>query len=227
MSNDVLAEPVDWPPLWEITLGDCPTALAWDPSGSRLAAASLAGDVVVAETADGSQQQVSFHNGGALCLDWAVARLASGGQDGTATIDGDPIELGRWVSALASSQCGRHVAVGHGRSASVLDVASCATLSSERHNTTVTGVCWHPTNDDVVRSGSFERIAEQEIGVDAALPDIELEFGGAIAAVRVAASTERTVAGVRGDFAYLWHDAGMSHTANRNDSQQRIVSGRG
>ena len=132
-SMEAAAAPTIWSPYWEIALGDCPTALAWNPGADQLGAVSLAGEVVRIDVASGGSERVADHPGGALCVAWAGHRMISGGQDGTVTVDGERVDVGGWVSAVASTVTStvtstgadaRCVAVAHGRQVSILDVGS-------------------------------------------------------------------------------------------------------
>lgn len=206
MVSDLVPAPATtWSPHVEARLGDCPTALAWAPDGQRLAAASLAGDVVVVETATGISRPVATHPGGALCLDWTADSLVSGGQDGTIVLHTERIELGGWVSALA--RAGDLLAVAHGRAVTVLDVTvqPARIVVSDTHDTTVTCLCWHPTRTDTILAGSFGRIAMIACGSGERC-DLPLQFGGAVATLHVAPTSGWWAAGTRGDFAYIWHE---------------------
>jgi len=208
------AVPTIWSPYWEITLGDCPTALAWNPAADQVGVASLAGEVVRIDVASGVAEWVAEHAGGALCVAWAGHRMISGGQDGTVTVDGKRVDVGGWVGAVAASADARRVAVAHGRQVSILDVGSSppSLRHHDRHDTTVTCLCWHPTSIDMIVAGPFGRIAQDVApapDVVQAVPDVELPFGGSIVAVHASAAGW-WAAGVRGDFAYLWNDAGAS-----------------
>jgi WD40 repeat protein len=205
------AAPIVWAPDWETTLGDCPTALAWDPGCDHLAAASLAGDVVRIDVAAGSTERVVDHGGGALCVAWADQRVLSGGQDGRFAVDGDALAVGGWVAAVAVSDDGRRVGVAHGRQVSILDLAKKppTVLFEDRHDATVTCLSWDPQSPEVLAVGSFGRIAQMLVPAasgGSAVLEVELPFGGAIAAMH-SSSTGWWAAGTRGDFAYLWNDA--------------------
>jgi len=210
---EAAAAPTVWSPSWEITLGDCPTALAWNPGADQLGAVSLAGEVVRIDVASGVAEWVADHAGGALCVAWAGHRMISGGQDGTVTVDGERVDVGGWVGAVAASADARRVALAHGRQVSILDVGCNppSLLHHDRHDTTVTCLCWDPASIDVLVAGSFERIAHDVVPATDVGPatDVELAFGGSIAAVH-ASATGWWAAGVRGDVAYLWNDVGAS-----------------
>jgi len=217
------AAPTIWSPHWEIALGDCPTALAWNPGADQIGAVSLAGEVVRIDVASGVAEWVADHAGGALCVAWAGNRMISGGQDGTVTVDGERVDVGGWVAAVAVAVASTVastgadagcVAVAHGRQVSILEVGSSppSLRHHDRHDTTVTCLCWDPASIDVLVAGSFERIAHDVVpatDVVQAVPDVELAFGGSIAAVH-ASATGWWAAGVRGDIAYLWNDVGAS-----------------
>jgi WD40 repeat protein len=204
------AAPTAWSPRWEITLGDCPTALAWNATDDALAVATLAGEVVHIDVASAASERVADHAGGALCVGWAGGRLISGGQDGTVTVDGRRIDVGGWVGAVNPAGDARRVAVAHGRQVSILDVGADppTLLHHDLHDTTVTCLCWHPTSSDVLVAGSFGRIANDVVLTAAAVlevGDVELPFGGSIAAVH-ASATGWWAAGMRGDVAVVWND---------------------
>jgi WD40 repeat protein len=113
-------------PLWRATLLDCVSALAAQPRGELLAAASLGGTVALYALSSGRLvARLASHPGGALSLAWAPDGriVASGGQDGMvhlARADGAMIaslDVGKGrVAHLAWNDDGDVLASAAGRS---------------------------------------------------------------------------------------------------------------
>jgi len=119
-------------------------------------------------------------------------RAGMGGQDGDITIDGKRQRVGGWVNDLAVSSDGE-VAIAHGRQVSIAGGGVLAT-----HTTTITSLVWHP-DERLVAAGSFGRISWISVD-DGSADDVELPWGGAVAALRVAEDSGWVAAGGRGDW---------------------------
>jgi len=116
--------------------------------------------------------------------------------DGDITIDGKRQRVGGWVNDLAVSSDGE-VAIAHGRQVSIAGGGVLAT-----HTTTITSLVWHP-DERLVAAGSFGRISWISVD-DGSADDVELPWGGAVAALRVAEDSGWVAAGGLGDWGYIW-----------------------
>lgn len=146
--------------LWKATLPDCAAALAWSPDGRQLAAATLAGPVVVFDAAGGrAVVEHAGHAGGALTVAWSPdgARLATGGQDGRVVlhdagvatiIDGDD----SWVEHLAWSAMGDLLSIAAGRRVRVLTASGAIATEVTGYGSTVTSLFWLPGKSELVTS---------------------------------------------------------------------------
>ncbi|MBO0719427.1 MAG: WD40 repeat domain-containing protein, partial [Blastocatellia bacterium] len=70
--------------LWEHHLNDHIIALAWSPSGKKLAAASVSGEIAIYSYDGAAQLTLPGHDFGATAVAWSAdgQHFASAGQDG-------------------------------------------------------------------------------------------------------------------------------------------------
>ncbi|MFQ4137003.1 WD40 repeat domain-containing protein [Nodosilinea sp. PGN35] len=155
-------------PTWQTLLADYITAIAWLTDGSRLAAGSAAGEVVVFDARTGASVVLQAKQGfsvDAIAFSSDGQFLAAGGQDGAVRIwsmVGDPptlvteLENSRvWVDCLQWHPHRPELAVGLGRYAQVWDAAGqavVATLNFEASS--VLDLAWHPSGDFLVLAGN-------------------------------------------------------------------------
>lgn len=146
------------PPLglrWQTELDDAVIALAWDASGSRLAAASVAGPVTVFDPESGqSVHRLPGHRFGATAISWdsTAQLLASGGQDGCVRVwDARSGELIRqhdcgpvWVETVAWARTRPWLAASAGRTLRVWDDAGGLLRQEDGHSSTISDIAWHP-----------------------------------------------------------------------------------
>lgn len=200
----VAHEPIHWQPRWIRQLLDHPSGLRWHADGRRLAAASLGGDTIVYEASSGEMVDHTARQAGALGVTWAGEYLVAGYDDGTVTIDGQPIRLRGWIHDLAVSS--QHIAVAHGRSASVLglDVGSSERTVTHiaEHPTSITSTAWHPDGSKILL-GSHNRLEWVTVSTLDSDP-VPTLWGGAITSLRGGRDHDWWVAGVRGDWSYTW-----------------------
>jgi len=197
VTYDIEPDVRNWSPAWSQQLTDHPTALCWHENGRRLAAASLGGEAVTLDAKDGSLLgQPIWHEGGALCVGWRRGELITGGQDGQVTVGGERLGFDGWINDLAVSADGQ-IAIAHGRHVSIAGAGRIGSRS-----TTVTSVAWHPSELRVA-AGSFASVTWIS-AADGSSTDVELAWGGAVAALRIAEDSGWAAAGIRGDWSYLW-----------------------
>ncbi len=155
-------------PTWQTLLADYVTAIAWRPDGSRLAACSAAGEVVLFDARTGASVALQEKQGlsvDAIAFSADGQFLAAGGQDGAVRIwqvAGDAptlvteMENSRvWVDCLQWHPHRPELAVGLGRYAQVWDAAAqtvVATLNFE--TSSVLDLAWHPSGDFLLLAGN-------------------------------------------------------------------------
>ena len=138
---------------WATQLDDYTIDLAWNPTGTQLAAASSAGPVSLYAATDGKKlHELPGHSDGTNCLSWSPSSgpqllLATGGQDGavkfwdaTAGQHTATAPLGRdWVDHLVwvPSADTRHSSLDMGHSSPLLFAAAGKTLTALRADATV------------------------------------------------------------------------------------------
>lgn len=198
------------PPL--LQLDDYVTGLAWSPTGDRLAATSLAGDLAVIETdpAGGREavHEVGVHPGGTLCLGWSRdgATLATGGQDGQLRLrhrDGRQrvCELGAWVNTLAWSPTdpGR-LAAAAGPVTTLIDLEG-EVLGRDTAPSTVTSLAW---SADGRRVGAGAYGSLSWYGPDGGEPVKRFEWKGSILTLAVAPNGKWVASGNQDNSVHVW-----------------------
>ena len=119
------------PLRWTLDLPDSAAGMAFAPDGSRLAVATLAGDVLLLDTSTGELASTGAkHRGGALAVTWhpSGTSLATAGQDGRVCLvepgsSQKPVyrSFGRgWVEHLAWSEDGTALAIAAGKAVHVV-----------------------------------------------------------------------------------------------------------
>jgi WD40 repeat protein len=157
-------------PLRTFTLPDYAPDVRFSPDGRLLAAATVAGPVVVVDPWSGAERfRAEGHPGGALSLAWSVMRpvLATGGADGEVALyyvaagaaegalpaRSARAALGRgWVERLAWSPDGSVLAAALGRSVCFLSPDGVLRGRFDGHPSTVTGLAWHAGSGAFVTS---------------------------------------------------------------------------
>ncbi len=126
-------------------LGSHVSSLAWAPDGEKVAYALDDGTVGTLDQT-GAARTVAEHPGGALAVDWSPAGpLASGGRDGTITINGTRHTLGSaWVERVAWRPDGKLLAAAHGRTLHFWDPEGISAKQSEDLPATISCLQWHP-----------------------------------------------------------------------------------
>lgn len=143
---------------WVRGLPDYVSALRFSPDGRLLAAATLAGMVVVLESDSGEvRYQLDGHAGGALTLGWSPDGqfLATGGQDGgVCIVKSDTgvtlasIEVSSaWVEHVAWSPDSRYLGVAAGKVARFFSQAGSVAGEVKEHASTVTSLLWLPQSE--------------------------------------------------------------------------------
>jgi len=197
--------PGPWAPAWTQTLSDCPSRVLWHPSGDRLAAASLGGEVIVLDAASGVVVQVDRQDAAVLSAGWAGEEVVAGRMDGTLALGSQRVALTGWVNALAVAPGGGEAAVAHGRRFSAVDLSDPTrpepTVQVE-HQSTITAVAWHPTRRRVL-VGSSNRLDWLDL-TNGAVDPVPILWGGAIASLHPGGVDGWWVAGARGDWSYAW-----------------------
>jgi len=155
-------------PTWQTLLADYVTAIAWLPDGSRLAACSAAGEVVLFDARTGASVTLREKQGlsvDAIAVSADGQFLAAGGQDGAVRIwsmAGDPptlvteLENSRvWVDCLQWHPHRPELAVGLGRYVQVWDaVAQDVVTTLNFEASSVLDLAWHPSGDFLLLAGN-------------------------------------------------------------------------
>lgn len=140
--------------VWSTGPGETPIAVAF-VAGGLVAVGRDGGSVELLDGKTGAVVRTIAAHAEGLCAMAASpsgALLATGGMDARARLfdvaSGErcaELKTGKdWVEHAAFASTGAHVAVGHGRSVSVLPTAGGAGLTLGPHRSTVAALCWAP-----------------------------------------------------------------------------------
>lgn len=159
-------------PLWQDSLGDYVSAIAWSPQGKRLAAASAAGEVIIWNAEHQPPCLLQPSTGQSVdCLAFSGDGqfLAAGGQDGQVHfwclhgVDSErvwesPLQVSlaqtAWIEHLAWHPTANRLAFSSGRSVQIWEADSgqiAATLHFEASS--VQGLTWHPQGQFLAVAG--------------------------------------------------------------------------
>jgi WD40 repeat protein len=193
-----------------LRLEDHVTSVEWSPDASLLAAASLAGDVVVTSADGATVTKLPEHPLGALALAWSPdgGRLASGGQDGAVTI-WDPSTGAThrtsdrgWVNDLAWRPDGRMLAVAVGSALVVLDPGGGELARYTDLPSTVTSLAWAADGRHLA-AGCYGGVSWFE-PPDRQEPDDVLARKGSILALATSPDGRWLASGNQDDSVHLW-----------------------
>jgi WD40 repeat protein len=222
-------------PTWQTLLSDYVTAIAWLPDGSRLAACSAAGEVVVYEVQTGVSVVLQEKQGAsvdAIACSADGQFLAAGGQDGAVSIwqMGEDVptlvtklENSRvWIDCLQWHPYQPELAIGLGRYGQVWDAVArevVTTLNFEASS--VLDLAWHPSGDFLTLAGnqSVKIWLREDWDQD---PEVR-ETGGASGAIAISpdgqylasGNNDRTLLVWPWDNPYPWQMQGFSGKVRR------------
>ncbi|MEO0355326.1 MAG: hypothetical protein AAF268_10920 [Cyanobacteria bacterium P01_A01_bin.3] len=154
--------------LWQTTLSDYVTAIAWSPDGAWLFASSAAGEVVRYNKNTGEMtvlQEAQGESVDALAISANGAFLAAGGQSGTVWIwrldDSTPsllttLEHSRaWIDRLQWNPRHPELAFNLGRYSQVWDASTQSVITTLNfESSSVLDLAWHPQGDRLSLSGN-------------------------------------------------------------------------
>lgn len=154
--------------LWQGMLSDYVTIIAWDPDGTRLAACSAAGEVVLYDARTGIPsvlQSAQEQSVDALSISSDGRFLAAAGQAGTVIIwqiaDESPYILSQlsypqaWIDRLQWHPQAPELAFGFGRHLQVWNaLTQTVTTTLNFENSSVLDLAWHPHGEYLSVSGN-------------------------------------------------------------------------
>jgi WD40 repeat protein len=203
-------------PTWQTLLADYVTAIAWLPDGSRLAACSAAGEVVLFDAKTGASVTLRGKQGSsvdAIAFSADGQFLAAGGQDGAVRIwqmAGDlptlvtELENSRvWVDCLRWHPNRPELAVGLGRYVQVWDaVAQTVVTTLNFEASSVLDLAWHPSGEFLVLAGNQSvKTWRREAWDDD--PQVR-ETGGASGAIAISADGQYLASGNNDRTLLVW-----------------------
>jgi WD40 repeat protein len=169
MLGSVAQKPVadDLTQVWNASIEDHPTGLAWSPDGTLLATCAVSGPIHVYDAARGSQiWSDKGHGFGTASLSWSAdgTLLATGGQDGLCRVwdakTGTPLHAldcaGEWVEHVAYNPLGgtpksRHLlATASGRFVRLWAPNGDLLRTYGPHPSTVAALQWKPGTQELL-----------------------------------------------------------------------------
>ncbi|MEO1592832.1 MAG: WD40 repeat domain-containing protein [Cyanobacteria bacterium J06632_22] len=181
--------------LWQTQLQEYVTAIAWCPTGDRLAASSAAGEVVIYSLRGGERTVLQTEQGesvDALAISADGRFLAAGGQSGTVWIwqlQGGDISLittlphkRTWIDCLRWHPHLPLLALGLGRYAQVWDAAAQTVITTLSFDaSSVLDIDWHPEGQQLSLGGN-QSIKTWQVSDWDDDPEVR-EIGGASGAI--------------------------------------------
>jgi WD40 repeat protein len=202
----------DLPQQWSIALPDYVNDLRFSPDGTLLAAATLAGPVVVLNAAQGDvRYQLDGHAGGAFAVAWSPdgKRLATSGQDGMVRlVEGTTgsvvvqMEGGdAWVEHLVWSPNGKHLAAAAGKLVQFFSSGGKIIGVVKSHVSTVSSMVWLP-HVDLAVTACYGGI--QFLAVDSAQPVKQYAWKGSILSLAVTPDGKYLASGNQDNSVHAW-----------------------
>ena len=196
---------------WRVVLEDYVSVLEVAPNLGQAVAGSLAGDVVLVSTSDGSSEVLQPHEMGALSAAWSSdgRRLAVGGQDGVVRVydeEGSPvqaIQVSGWATALAWAPEETMLAIGAGRSLKVVDENGVELHDFNEQMSTVTDVAWSPDGTRV-GAAAYAGISWHDVAGPRSGRSRRFNWKGSLLALAVSPDGKWACAGAQDSTVHLW-----------------------
>ena len=196
---------------WRVVLEDYVSVLEVAPNLGLAVAGSLAGDVVLVSTSDGSSEVLQPHEMGALSAAWSSdgRRLAVGGQDGVVRVydeEGSPvqaIQVSGWATALAWAPEETMLAIGAGRSLKIVDENGVELHDFNEQMSTVTDVAWSPDGTRV-GAAAYAGISWHDVAGPRSGRSRRFNWKGSLLALAVSPDGKWACAGAQDSTVHLW-----------------------
>ena len=196
---------------WRVVLEDYVSVLEVAPNLGQAVAGSLAGDVVLVSTSDGSSEVLQPHEMGALSAAGSSdgRRLAVGGQDGVVRVydeEGSPvqaIQVSGWATALAWAPEETMLAIGAGRSLKGVDENGVELHDFNEQMSTVTDVAWSPDGTRV-GAAAYAGISWHDVAGPRSGRSRRFNWKGSLLALAVSPDGKWACAGAQDSTVHLW-----------------------
>ncbi|MBK9516919.1 MAG: WD40 repeat domain-containing protein [Anaeromyxobacter sp.] len=203
--------PVRLEARWSTPAPDRLGALRFSPDGALVAAATLAGPVLLLDAPTGEvRRRLDGHAGGALDAAFSPdgRRLATCGQDGAVRVSEVPSgatqALGRaergWAERVAFSVDGRLLASACGRRVRVHDGDRREVLACDEFESTVTDLCWAP--DGTLYAGCYGGV--RALRPASAAPPRHLQWKGSVLALALSPDQRWLVSAGQDASLHVW-----------------------
>ncbi len=200
------------PQQWSMALPDYVNALRFSPDGTLLAAATLAGPVVVLDAAQGEvRYQLDGHAGGSFALAWSPdgKLLATSGQDGmihlveatTGSLVAQMEGGDAWVEHVAWSLDSQYLAAAAGKVAQIFSAKGKILTAVKSHASTISSIVWLPHAELLVTS-CYGGI--QFLSVEEAQPVKRFEWKGSILSLVVTPDGKYLASGNQDNSVHVW-----------------------
>jgi WD40 repeat protein len=206
--------------LWEHRLNDHIIALAWSPSGKKLAAASVSGEIAIYSDDGEAHLTLSGHDFGATAIAWSAdgQHFASAGQDGKIKLWDIPARTPRavldggsdWVEHLAWNPLGGSskatpplLASAAGRKLCMWSAGGELLREYPDHPSTVSAIRWKPATQ-FLTSAAYGRVAIWTPLVDS--PFKEFSWKGSILALEWSPHGKFIAAGGQDSTVHFWFE---------------------
>ncbi len=208
---------------WKAEVDDHIIALAWSPTGTKLAAATVSGPIHIFSSDGAAHLTLPGHALGTMTIAWSSdgQHFASGGQDGKihlweitarepqATIEAGPAGSRPWVEELAWNPMGGGKSTPHllasaaGRKLRLWNAAGELQREFEDHPSTIASIAWKP-GTQFLTTAAYSQLAIYTPGGEKA--HRRFEWKGSILKIAWSPNGKFVATGDQDSTVHFWYD---------------------